>query len=66
MLAAHAGELLSIPGVVGVAEGESSGVPCVVVLVAQATKELAGALPAELGGHPVELRETGTIEALGD
>jgi hypothetical protein len=34
------------------------------VLVEQATDELADALPAELGGYPVELRETGTIDAL--
>jgi hypothetical protein len=34
------------------------------VLVERATDELAHALPAELGGYGVEVRETGTIEAL--
>ena len=63
-LVEHAGELLSIPGVVGVAEGESGGEPCVVVLVEIATEELGRALPTDLGGHPVEIRETGTFEAL--
>lgn len=46
------------------AEGESGGEPCVVVLVERATEELGRALPAELGGYPVEIRETGTFEAL--
>lgn len=46
------------------AEGESGGEPCVVVLVEFATEELGRALPTDLGGHPVEIRETGTFEAL--
>ena len=46
------------------AEGESGGEPCVVVLVETATEELGRVLPADLGGHPVEVRETGTFEAL--
>jgi hypothetical protein len=35
------------------------------VLVETASEELALVLPAQLGGHPVEIRETGTIDALG-
>ena len=35
------------------------------MLVETATEELALVLPAQLGGHPVEIRETGTIDVLG-
>jgi len=52
--------------VVGVAEGESGGAPCVVVLVERASPELAARVPPELGGHRVEIRETGAFRALGD
>lgn len=60
MLAAHSGELLSLPGVVGVAEGETDGRPCVVVLVERPVPEL----PGELEGHPVLARESGPLRAL--
>lgn len=64
MLAEHGGELLSLPGVVGIAEGEVAGRPCVVVLVERATAQLERALPRALGGHPVDIRETGGLDAL--
>ena len=61
MLAAHSGELLARPGVVGVAEGEERGEPCLVVLVDGAVE-----LPAELDGYRVVTRESGPLSALSD
>jgi hypothetical protein len=59
VLAGPAGELLSLPGVVGVAEGEAHGEPCVVVLVERPVE-----LPGELEGYPVSVRKSGPFTAL--
>jgi hypothetical protein len=59
VLAAHRGELLSLPGVAGVGEGEQDGDPCIVVFVERQVE-----LPAELGGYPVSARQSGPISAL--
>ena len=61
MLAAHRGELLARPGVVGVGEGEERGEPCVVVLVEGAVE-----LPAELDGYRVVARESGPLSAFSE
>jgi len=59
----HSGELLDVPGVVGVAEGISDGRPVVQILVARRTPELLARLPPALDGHPVVVIETGEIRA---
>ena len=59
----HTGQLMSLKGVVGTAEGECAGRPCILVLVERATPSLRQAIPAQLEGIPVEIRETGRIEA---
>ncbi len=59
MLAARSGELLSLPGVVGVGEGQDAGEPCLVVLVERPVE-----LPGELEGYPVVARESGPLLAL--
>ena len=59
----HSGELLDIPGVVGVAEGISDGRPVVQILIARRTQELVSRLPRTLDGHPVVVIETGEIRA---
>jgi hypothetical protein len=58
VLAAHRGELLALPGVVGVGEGEERGEPCVVVLVDGAVE-----LPTELDGYRVVARGSGPLRA---
>ena len=63
VLERHTDRLMSVPGVVGTAEGECAGRPCILVLVERATPALRQAIPAELEGIPVEIRETGRIEA---
>jgi hypothetical protein len=59
----HTARLMSLPGVVGTAEGKCGGNPCVLVLVERLTPELRQAIPAQLEGIPVEIRETGRIES---
>ena len=59
----HEAALLAMPGVVGVGEGARDGAPCVVVMVAVATPDLRRQLPATLDDVPVQVVETGTIEA---
>ena len=53
-----------MPGVVGVAEGEIGGRPCVTVYVAEMTPEVVGRIPTDLEGWPVVVRESGELRAL--
>ena len=57
-------ELLSIPGVVGTAEGSRKGKPCIEVYVVKKTPELRKRIPKSLEGYPVILKETGNIRSL--
>ena len=59
----HTPRLMSVAGVVGTAEGRCAGQPCILVLVERLTPALRQAIPSELEGIPVEIRETGRIEA---
>lgn len=56
---ASAGDLLDIDGVHGVGEGESDGSPCVLVLVSHIGAEQRAALPDEIDGYPVVVRDIG-------
>jgi len=55
---------MAIPGVVGTALGQWEGRPCIKVLVARRTDELATKFPAQVEGHPVVIEETGQFRAL--
>jgi hypothetical protein len=57
--------LLSIPGVTGVAIGESEGKPCILVLVAKKDDPAIAKIPSQLEGFPVVVEETGAIHRLG-
>ncbi len=62
----HAGELMGIPGVTGVALGETEdGRPCILVLVLTMAEETAGAVPTSLEEYPVRLLESGKIRPMG-
>ena len=63
VLERHSDSLMSIPGVVGTAEGSCAGRPCILVLVERDTPALRKAVPAQLDGIQVEIRETGRIRA---
>ncbi len=56
--------LLSVPAVVGVAQGESGGRPAIQILVVRRTPEFDARLPRTLDGYPVVIVETGEIRAL--
>jgi len=64
VLRRHTERLMAIPGVIGTAESECSGHPCILVLVLQRTPELERLVPASLEGIPVEISESGPIRAL--
>lgn len=63
-IAHHSAELLAVPGVVGVSEGERGGKPVLQVMVARRTPELVARLPRALDGYPVVVVESGEIKAL--
>ena len=63
-LSKHAGDLLAVPGVVGVAQGLCDGRPCITVYVVEKTPGSAQKIPAALEGYPVVIEETGEIKAL--
>jgi len=59
----HSKELMSLPGVTGVAAGAlADGTPCILILVLEDTREVRSRLPAEVEGHPVQIMVTGEIE----
>ena len=64
VLERHAQRLVSLPGVVGVAEGETEGRPCITVYVAEKTADVVGQIPSELEGWPVVVRESGEFRGL--
>jgi len=55
--------LLDIEGVVGVGQGERESGACVVVFVAARTPRLAVAIPKQILGVPVDVRDTGPLTA---
>jgi hypothetical protein len=60
----HRDSLLSVPTVVGVAQGESAGQPVIQILIVRHRPELEARLPRTLDGYPVVIVETGEIRAL--
>ena len=62
----HSPELLEIPGVVGLAEGERDGQPVVQILIVRRTPDLLARLPRTLDGYPVVVVESGEIRSQGE
>ena len=65
VLARHTPHLMAIPGVVGTAQGEENGNPCVVVYVKKKDAAIRRMLPSALEGYPVRMEESGEIGPLG-
>ncbi|MGD2174539.1 MAG: hypothetical protein PVJ27_03975 [Candidatus Brocadiaceae bacterium] len=65
VLQEHTDEWMSVPGVVGTAIGEHEGEPAIVVLVAERTERIREAIPSEVDGLPVLIKETGQLRAMG-
>ncbi|OGP83487.1 MAG: hypothetical protein A2V87_00295 [Deltaproteobacteria bacterium RBG_16_58_17] len=55
---------MTIPGVVGTAEGRCEGKPCIKVFVIKKTSDLDEKIPKNLDGYAVIIEETGEIKAL--
>ena len=62
----HTAGLMALPGVVGVAQSECDGRPCIRVLVVEQTDELSGQIPSDIEGYPVAVDVTGEIKALDE
>ena len=64
VLKENTASLMSLPGVVGTAQGECEGKPCIKVLVAAKTSALVQQIPSAIEGYEVEVVEIGEIKAL--
>ena len=64
VLKEHSRAIMSIPGVVGTAQGLCDDKPCIKVYVIQETPELEQKIPPILEGYPVMIEETREIRAL--
>ncbi len=64
VLKENTGRLMSLPGVVGTAEGRCDGKPCIKVYVVRRSPELCRQIPDTLGGYPVVIEETGEVHTL--
>ena len=63
VLKEHTEELMSVPGVVGTAQGLCDDKPCIKVFVVEKTPELEQRIPDVLEGYQVMIEETGEIRA---
>jgi len=63
-IARHAEELMSIPGVVGVYEGETGGQPVLRVMVLARADSIVRRVPKTLEGYPVEIEVSGPIKPM--
>ena len=64
VLKEHTDSLMSLPGVVGTAQGQCAGQPCIHVYVVQKTAELLTQIPSTLEGYLVSIQESGEIRPL--
>ena len=62
----HTKDILSIPGVVGTAEGLCDKKPCITVFVIKKTRQLNNKIPPAIEGYQVILEETGKVRILPD
>jgi hypothetical protein len=63
VLSDHTDHLLSLPGVVGTAQGRCDGQPCIRVFVAKGRAEGRQEIPPSLEGYAVEVVETEDLQA---
>ena len=64
VLKRHTDELMTISGVVGVAEGKSHGRPCIRVFVVSKNSELLRRIPETIEGFSLQIEESGQFHAL--
>ncbi len=59
----HTEQLMSLPGVVGTAQGLHHDKPCIKVYVIEKTPELDRQIPKVIDGFPVVVEQSGPIRA---
>ena len=64
VLKEHTEELMSLPGVVGIAQSLCDDKDCIKVYVAQMSPELEQKIPDTLDGYQVDVEVTGEFKAL--
>lgn len=64
VLREHTGELMSLPGVVGTAQGLCANKPCIKVFVIRNTPEVEKNIPDTIEGYPVSVEVTGEFRRL--
>jgi len=65
VLKSHTDELMAVPGVVAVAEGESQGRRCIKVFVMDRNSKLLRQIPDSIEGYRLQVEESGEFRALG-
>ena len=55
---------MTLPGVIGTAQGETRGKPCIIVMVKKKNNALLKKIPDTVEGYAVIIEETGEIKAL--
>lgn len=55
--------LMSLSGVVGTAQGQRSGKPCIYVYVTESSPALLKHIPSEIDGYQVEIQVSGVFQA---
>jgi hypothetical protein len=65
VLKKHTQRLISLPDVIGIAQGEFDRKPCIKVYVTRKTHELLRQIPSNLEGYMVIVEESGEFRALG-
>jgi hypothetical protein len=64
VLKEHTGELMSVPGVVGTAEGLCDDRPCIKVYVVKRSPEIDNRIPDTLEGYPIKIEVTGEFRTM--
>ncbi len=64
VLKRHANKLMTVPGVVGVAEGRTHGKQCISIFVIDSKAESLKLLPNNIEGYSVNIEESGEFRAL--
>ena len=62
VLKKHTDSLMSLPAVVGTAQGICAGKPCIRIYVTKKSEDSVKQIPANIEGYPVEVQETGEIQ----
>ncbi|MFC1981631.1 hypothetical protein ACFLVN_05270 [Chloroflexota bacterium] len=63
VLKEHSASLLFVPDVVGIAQGQHQGNPCISIFVIKKTPELLKQIPSAIEGYMVVVKESGEIRA---